>query len=140
RWSRTSALSNLARFPGLERDDFDARCLLPELVRGAGEQREGAVMARDAALAAEQLERDAGLARVHREVPADWEDGDVRRVDPADQLHVAENARVPGEVDRGAVFEREHEPGRLAQVGPVVGCTRVEGIHESELHAGRLNG
>ena len=58
-------------FPGLERDDFDARCLLAELVGRAREQREGAVVARDAALAAEQLERDASLARVHREVPAD---------------------------------------------------------------------
>ena len=56
-------------------------------------------MARDAANDAEELERDGGLARSHREVVADRQDGDVGRVDPPDQGHVAEDVRVAREVD-----------------------------------------
>ena len=67
-------------------------------------------MAGDAALDAEQLECDSGFLRAHRVVVADRQDGDVGLVDAADQLHVAEDARVAGEVDLRSVLERDDDP------------------------------
>src|ERR1700752_2135609 len=49
----------------------------------AREHREGAVVAGNATLRPEQLERDGRLARAHRVVVADREDRDVGRVDAA---------------------------------------------------------
>src|SRR5439155_7091438 len=91
---RTSAPSNGDRLPWFQGEDFDIRRVVLQLVGRPLEEREGAVVAGDAALRPQQLERYAGLARVHREVAADRQNGDVRAVDPADQLHVAEDAGV----------------------------------------------
>ena len=89
---------------------------LSQLVRRALQQRKRSVVAWDAARRAEQLERDPGLARVHREVAADRQDRHVGRVDPRDQLHVAEDAGVAGEVELRPVLElrarsRQPRPG-----------------------------
>ena len=92
-------------------------------------------MARHAARDAEQLERDGGLARAHRVVVADRQDRDVGLVDAADQLHVPEHARVPGEIDGRAVRRLEHDARRLAGVGPVGRGARVERVRERELRA-----
>jgi hypothetical protein len=47
-------------------------------------------------------------------VVADRQDGDVGLVDAPDQLHVAEDARVAGEVDLRPVLERHDDAARLA--------------------------
>src|SRR6266480_1925734 len=92
---RTSAVSNLDRLSRLECDDFDSRRRqLPQLVGRSGEDRERAVVARDALRDTEELERDGRLLRVHRVVPADRENRDVGRVQALDELHVAEDVRV----------------------------------------------
>jgi hypothetical protein len=66
-------------------------------------------------------------------VPADRQHRDVRRVDAPDQLHVAEDARVAGEVDLLAVLELHDDACGLAEVVAVVGRARVESVHEREL-------
>src|SRR5581483_6916294 len=106
---------------------------LPQLVRRSDERREGAVMARHAALDAEQLERECRLAWIHRVVAADREDGDVRLVQPGDELHVAEDARVAGEVDPGAVHP-DDDAARLSHVLEVVVRGRVVRVREREGH------
>src|ERR1044072_9752440 len=65
---------------------------------------------------------------------------DLGRVDAADQLHVAEDARVAREVDRRAVRERQHEPRALADVGAVGRSVRVERVREREAHPTGLDG
>src|SRR5439155_18339973 len=82
------------------------------------------------ALDAEQLERDAGLLRAHREVVADRQAGDVRPVDAADQLHVAEHAGVADEIDGLSVLEADHDAARLPEVRPVGRARGVERVHE----------
>ena len=84
-----------------------------------GQQGERRVVARHDAPRADQLCRHRRLSRSHREVVADREDGDVRRVDPADQRHVAEDVRVTGEVERRLAGRLDHEPARLACVRAV---------------------
>ncbi len=80
------AHQNATVSPGLGRDDLDAgRGELAERVRRSRQQAEGPVMTRHDSDDAEQLDRDRGLARAHREVVADREDGHVRRVDAPDQ-------------------------------------------------------
>ena len=81
----------------------------------------------------EQLERDPGLARVHREVPADREHGHLGRVDAPISCHVAEDARVAGEVDRRAVLKPDDDPGGLAEVVAVVRELEWKAFVEREL-------
>jgi prepilin-type N-terminal cleavage/methylation domain-containing protein len=92
-------------------------------------------VARNAALDAEELERDRGLPRAHRVPVADRQDREVRSVDPSDQLHVAEDAGIAGVVEAKAVLELEHEPCRLARVRAVRGRARVRRVGERESHA-----
>ena len=92
-------------------------------------------MARDAADDPEQLERDGRLAGSHRVVVADREDRDVRRVDAADERHVAEDVRVAGEVELEPVFELDDEPGRLTCVRPVGDARGVVGIRQRDVDA-----
>src|SRR5439155_1408924 len=87
------ATSDLHRVAGIDPLDCRAGCRAGELVRRSGEQREGAPVAGHAARVAEQLERERGLLRPHREEVADRQHGHVRLVDPGDQRHVAEHAR-----------------------------------------------
>src|SRR5205085_5816298 len=66
---RTSAGApglDLDRLAGLDPDHLDVRRQLPQLVGRPGEQRKRPVVARDATAHAEQLERDGGLAGIHR--------------------------------------------------------------------------
>src|SRR5580692_272018 len=69
---------------GLELDDLRAVLLLLEggaqLVGRAGERREGPVVHGDDRLDLEQLDRQRGAHRIHREVAADGEHGDRRVV------------------------------------------------------------
>ena len=111
--------------PGWDRGDLDVRREPAQRVRRAVEQRERAVVARHAARHAEQLERDGGLARAHREVVADRQHRDVRRVDPADQRHVAEDVRVAGEVDASGRPRARSRAARLAEIRAVVRARRV---------------
>jgi hypothetical protein len=50
-------------------------------------------------------------SRAHRVEVADREHRRVRRVELADQGHVAEHARVAGDVDLEPVLERDNESG-----------------------------
>src|SRR5204862_5740579 len=111
---RASAASQLDRASWLGRVDLDVRGELPELVRASVEERERPVVARHAASDAGQLERDRRLLRPPREVVADREDGDVRLVDPPDQLHIREDARIPSEVERRPVLEADDDSARFA--------------------------
>ena len=65
---------------------------------------------------AEQFHSLGGSARAHREVAADWQEGDVRAMQLADERHIPEHVRVSCEVDAPSVLQLEHEPDRLAQV------------------------
>ena len=88
----------------------------------------------------EHVDRDRGLARSHREVVADRQHRVVGLPEVADQLHVAEDAGVAGEVDRAAVLEPDHEPAGLAAVGAVRRARGVEGVHERVRDAVELVG
>jgi hypothetical protein len=92
-------------------------------------------VARDAAADAEELERHGSLLRPHGVVIADWQHSEIGLVDPADELHVAEDAGVSGEVDLLAVLQLEDEAGRLSEVLEIVGARRVEGVREGDFHA-----
>ena len=132
---------------GVEDDDV-AEPSLGQLraqpVRRAGEDRERAVVGRDDLLHAEQL---GGLGRLegpHRVEVADREHRRVRRVELADQGHVAEHARVAGDVDLEPVLERDNESGRLAHVDDravlLAEARRVVGVghrHAQALGLGR---
>ena len=98
-------------------------------------------MAREAALRPQKLERDGRFPWVHREMAADGEDGQVGLVDPADQLHVPEDARVSGEVDLLAILELEDEAGRFAQGEHTVlpHAARVARVRHGDLDAGHLD-
>ena len=80
-----------------------------QLVGRAGQRRERAVVHRHHLAHAEQLARLRRRRRIHRVVIADRQERDLRRVELADQPHVAEERRVAGEVDRAAVFQADHE-------------------------------
>src|SRR4051794_25120311 len=140
RWHRTSALSHRHRLSGLEVLDLHARRELLQLLRRAGEKPERSPVRGDAALDADQLECDGCLARAHRVVIADREDGDVRLVDAADQLHVAEHAGVAREVEHGAVLGGDDDAARLSCVRAVRRRARVECIDEGELDAVDIDG
>jgi len=71
-------------------------------------------VARHAAGHPQELERHRRLPRAHGEVVADREDGHLRSVDAADQLHVAEDVGVAGEVEGRTVLEGDDEPRWLA--------------------------
>ncbi len=114
---RTTALSHARpSSPGSGASTSTSGAQLPQLVRRPAQERKRPVVARDAAADAEELERDGRLLRPHRVVVADRQDGDVRLVDPPDQLHVAEDARVAGEVELRPVLHLDDEPGGLARV------------------------
>ena len=102
--------------PGSIASICDARRELPQLVRRSGQERERPVVARDDAVRRRAARRPRRLARIHREVAADRQDGDVGRVEAADQLHVAEHAGVAGEVDLLAVLELDDDPAGLPDV------------------------
>ena len=109
---------------------------LAQRLGGAGEQREGGVVARDDARRADELGRDRRLARAHREVVADREDGDVGRVDPADQRHVRRTRscrpRSRASARPSSSITKPHDsPG----VGAVVG--RTSGSRGSASRASR---
>src|SRR5205823_13398225 len=72
---------------------------LTELCRSADQRRERSVVAGNAALGAEQLERKSRPFGAQGVVIADREHCEIGRVEPADELHIAEDARVAGEVD-----------------------------------------
>ena len=89
-------------------------------------------MARNAARVAEQLERDRGLRRPHREEVADRQHCNVGLVDARDQRHVAERAGVAREVQGLATLEPDHDPAGLSGVTLTVGARGVEGVDERE--------
>jgi hypothetical protein len=68
-------------------------------------------------------------------VATDWEDGEVGLVDPADQLHVPEDAGVAREVNLLAVLELDDQAGCLAQVFEVVAARGVKSVGQRDLHA-----
>ena len=57
-----------------------------------------------------------GGDRVHREMPADGQERDVRLVQLADQAHVTEERGIASEVDARPARQRDDEPDRLAEV------------------------
>ena len=128
--------------PGSGREDLAVGGqALAKLFGRPGQERERPVVARDAAVDAEEFERDGRLARIHREVAADRQDRDVGRVEARDQLHVAEDARVAGEVQLRPVLDLDHEARRLAEGhdAPIVeDAARVPGVDERDLDAGGL--
>ena len=65
----------------------------------------------------DQLDGFQGVVGTHREVVADWQDGQVDAILP-DQLHVVEQAGVGGVVDR-AVCQLQQDPTGIAAVGAV---------------------
>src|SRR5262245_49580706 len=78
---------------GLGARDLDARArhLRGLLLRRPREIRPGPVMHGQHPRNTQKLRRLGRLARAHRVVPADGQQGDVRLVQLADQLHVAEH-------------------------------------------------
>src|SRR5712691_620396 len=138
---QTIALSHGHRVAWLH--PFDRRSLrreLLQLVGGAGQQAERAPVAGDDALHVEQLDGDGSFLRAHRVMVADRDHRDVRLVDAADQLHVAEHAGVAGEVDLLVVLGRDDDARRLAGVRAVRRRAGVERIRERELHAVHVDG
>ena len=101
RGDRVGQRLDLDRVAGLELLDDrvrrPARRALPACRSGAGTCPSGT--ARSAA-APSMSSASAASSRAHREVVADRQHGELRLVEVADQLHVAEDARVAGEVDR----------------------------------------
>src|SRR6185437_3997832 len=91
-------------------------------------------------LRAEELEREGRLLGVHGVVAADREDRDVGLVEPADDLHVPEHARVAGEVELRAVLDCGDDANGLAHVLEIVVRARVMRVRERELDAGGLDG
>ena len=63
----------------------------------------------------------AAAARPHREVAADGQEGDVGPMQLADELHVAEDVRVAGEVDPPPILQLDDEADWLADVGRAAG-------------------
>ena len=59
-------------------------------------------------------------------------------METGDQGHVAEHARVSGEVDRAASLEADDDPARLAQVLALVRAGGVKCVHEREVDAAEL--
>ena len=93
----------------------------------------------------EQAGREGRCHGVHREVPADGQDGEVRPVQLADEGHVAEGLGVTGVIDAIAVLELDNEAGGLTQVQsclaagiPVTG--RMVRASHRDPQAGSLDG
>jgi hypothetical protein len=64
----------------------------------------------------------------------------IGRIALADQRHVAEDARVAGDVDALPGLELDHEADGIAAVGAVRQCAGVEGLRHRDLEAVRLDG
>src|SRR5215510_16327746 len=88
----------------------------------------GPVVTGNAAPRPEQLQCDDRSARVHGEVSADRQDGDVRFVHSPDQLHVAEDAGVAGEIELKPVLQLDHAAARRAAVTAIGRPARVPGV------------
>jgi hypothetical protein len=76
-------------------------------------------------------------------VVADREHATIRRVDPRDQRHVAEDVRVAGEVELEALLELEDDSARLPQVEEAVlaePAARVVGVRQGRLDPVPLDG
>src|SRR5262249_47863674 len=97
-------------------------------------------VAGDAALRAEQLEGYRGSPGIHGVVAAYREDRDVRLVEPANELHVTEDAGVAGEVELRPVLDLDDDAARLPHVVPVGVRARMVCIREGELDPGSLDG
>src|SRR6516165_10493631 len=79
----------------------------------------GSVVTGNAPLRPEQLQCDDRSSRVHGEVSADRQDGNVRFVHAPDQLHVAEDAGVAGEIELKPVLQLDHAAARRAAVAAI---------------------
>ena len=89
--------------------------LFAELSGRPGEQREGPPVDRENVADAQEVDGDRGGSRVHREMAADRQHRQVRRVELANEPHVAEDRRIARVVDAIPVLELDDEAHRLAE-------------------------
>ena len=82
------------------------------------DERPGVPVARDGDPGPDHLGGPGRVRGPHGEAITDGQDRDVRLVDLADQLHVAEEPGVAGVVDR-LPAHADHEAGGLARVAPL---------------------
>ena len=109
---RTSAPSQPERLPRARNEKLDSlREELTERLGRAAQNRKGPRNGDGTTRGAPTSSAARGrLVRPHREVVADREDRDVRRVEPPDHGHVAEDARVTGEEIVGPSSRRRTTP------------------------------
>ena len=90
---------------------------LLQFLRRALQRREGAIMNRDDMAALEKIPgRKSGVSRIHGKMATNRQQGQVRLVIGADQLHVGENPRIAGMVELETVFEFNDIASRLTAV------------------------
>src|SRR6516225_2454471 len=93
----------------------------------------GSVVTGNAPLRPEQLQCDDRSPRVHGEVSTDRQNGDVRFVHSPEQLHVAEDASVAGEIELEPVLQLDHVAARRATVAAIGRAARVPGVCQRDL-------
>src|SRR4051794_17496182 len=103
-----SGLSELRKsFSRLRMNDFNAHLAhkFLQLLRSSGERGESAEMHGNDRLGTQQSARVGSLTRAHGVVVADGDHGDVRLVELANDVHVAEDVGVTGVVDLHVVLK-----------------------------------
>ena len=85
-------------------------------------------MHRDDRLGFEQPASIGSLSRRHGVVIADRQHGDLRRIELADDLHIAENIGVAGVVDSHSVLELHHEATSFAAVDHLIAVGNPAGV------------
>src|SRR6476646_1846152 len=104
-----------ARFRCMDADAVKASLVegRAQLRRCSGQDRERPVVHRYDVLDAEQADRQRRLARPHREVAADRQEGELRGVELTDQRHVPERGRVAREIEAEPVLELDDQADRV---------------------------
>src|SRR5437016_4898967 len=92
-------LESLAGFKSVNFQSRDVLRAVAQAFGSSGQRREGAVVHRDNMTHTEQPNGKGSLPRPHGVKVSDGQAGKFRRVQLADQFHVAENASVSGVVD-----------------------------------------
>src|SRR5215469_18334746 len=107
----------------------------------SGQERKGSPMHGNHCLGLEQPASISSFFGTHGEKVADWQHGEIRPVEVADDLHVTEDVGVSSVIDLEAIIKRDHVATGFATIDnllAILDSAGMIGLDHCDLHIGHL--
>src|ERR1700687_717732 len=117
------------RLPRFQFQHLHVRHQFPQLARRSRQLRKRPEVHGDDSFRLQQFTGIGGFTRRHGEKVANGQHGDLRRIEIADDGHIAEDVGIARVVELDSVRELEHIPARFAAIDDLVAILYSAGMH-----------